>query len=884
MSARNLERLLNPRSVAVIGASTRAGALGQRVLENIMDAGFAGAIFAVNPKQVELDDEWWVASVADLPTAPDLAIIVTPAATVPQILSELGAKGTRLAVVLSAGFHDPVLRRQMLDAARPHLLRVVGPNCLGVALPHAKLNATFAHRNASAGGLALISQSGALVTSMIDWAKDRRVGFSGIVSVGDMADVDLGDLIDLFAADPATNAIALYVEGITEPAKFMAAARAAARTKPVIVLKAGRSSAGAEAAISHTAALAGAWDVHQAAFRRAGMVTVESLTDLFDAAQVLAHPAPRRGGRLAIISNGGGPGILAVDQLAATGGWLAQLAPDTLTLLDAALPPGWSRGNPVDVIGDARAERFAAAVRAASHDPGVDAVLVIHCPTALATGAEIAKGIVEQQHNSGILRSKPLLACWLGAGNADAARAIFADTMTPVFDNLDDAVRGFGYLIAADQARTELLRAPEQPPAPAFDSARAMAVIDAARRDGRELLYPPEAKSVLAAFGVPVTPSRFVPDVAGVADVCATLTPPYVVKVVSPTLTHKSDLGGVVLGLADADAATEAALAIREKIREAAPDATIAGFEVGEMAETAQCRELLVGVADDPQFGPVVAVGAGGVDVELIGDRVLGLPPLDAALARDMLDRTRIARLLGAHRGRPAADSGAVVAVLEAISALCVELPDILELDVNPLLVGPDGAVAVDARIRITPQPAQSRMVLRTVPTQWTTDLTTRSGVKLHVRPVLPSDEWALAAFFQHVSDEDKRFRFLSAVQEVGHERLAAMTQVDYRRTINFLAFAEDGTLVATAMVAAAGDRSRAEFAISVHRSWKGKGISWTMTDYLLRYASAEGIRAMESLESRENHAAIALEREFGFQTVPCDDSPSELIARKELV
>lgn len=883
MSVHNLEPLLHPRSVAVIGASSRAGALGQRVLENIIDSGFEGAIFAVNPKRVEIEDEWWVASVEDLPMAPDLAIIVTPAATVPEILSQLGARGTRLAVILSAGFHDPLLRQRMLDAARPHLLRVVGPNCLGVLLPHAKLNATFAHRNARPGGLTLISQSGALVTSMIDWAQDRRVGFSGIVSVGDMADVDLGDLIDLFAADPATNAIALYVEGITAAAKFMAAARAAARTKPVIVLKAGRSSAAAAAAISHTAALAGAWDVHQAAFRRAGMVAVESLTDLFDAVQVLANPLPRRGGRLAIISNGGGPGILAVDQLAATGGRLARLAPETLILLDAALPAGWSRANPIDVIGDAHAERFAAAVRAASHDPGVDAVLVIHCPTALASGGEVAKAIVGEQRNSCILRSKPLLACWLGAGNADAARAIFADTKTPVFDNLEDAVRGFGYLIAADQARTALLRTPAPPSAPEGATTGAMAVVEAARRDGRAVLTAPEAKAVLAAFGIPVTPSRFAADVAAVADACATLTPPYAVKVVSPTITHKSDFGGIILGLPDAEAATEAALAIREKIRDALPDATIIGFEVAEMVDTAGCRELLAGIADDAQFGPVIAVGTGGVDVELIGDRVLGLPPLDEALARDMLDRTRIARLLAAHRGRNAADSGAVVTVLEALSAICTELPDIVELDINPLLVSPKGAVALDARIRITPQPAPSRMLLRAVPTQWSADLVTRSGVKLHVRPVLPSDEWALAAFFRNVSDEDKRFRFLSAVHEVGQERLAAMTQVDYRRTINFLAFADDGTLVATAMLAAAGDKSRAEFAISVDQAWKGKGISWALTDHLIRYARSEGIGALESLESRENHAAIALEREFGFRTLPCDDSPSEVIARKEL-
>ncbi|WP_029934891.1 bifunctional acetate--CoA ligase family protein/GNAT family N-acetyltransferase [Sphingomonas sp. UNC305MFCol5.2] len=883
MSVRNLELLLRPRSVAVIGASSRPGALGQRVLENIIDSGFDGAIFAVNPKRVELDDEWWVVSVADLPMAPDLAIVVTPAAAVPEVIAELGARGTRLAVVLSAGFHDAQLRQRMLDAARPHLLRVVGPNCLGVVLPHARLNATFAHRNPNPGGLALISQSGALVTSMIDWAQSRAVGFSGIVSVGDMADVDLGDLIDLFAADPHTRTIALYVEGITQTAKFMSAARAAARTKPVIVLKAGRSNAAAAAAVSHTAALAGAYDVHQAAFRRAGLVSVESLTQLFDAAQVLADRPPLEGRRLAIVSNGGGPGILATDVLQATGGVLANLAPDTIAVLDSALPAGWSRANPVDVVGDAKAERFAAAVRTVARDPNVDALLVIHCPTALASGAEIARGVAAELAASDFPREKPLLACWLGAGNADAARPLLSAPGTPVFDNLDDAVRGFGYLIAADEARVSLLRAPAESVAGGFDIARARKMIEAARGEGRTLLTSIEAKSILDCFGIPVARSRFAASVADVEAACAGLPPPYAVKVVSPAIVHKSDLGGVVLGVQYPQAAAAAALEIREELGRSLPGAAITGFEIEEMVSMPHGRELFVGLADDAQFGPVIAVGAGGVDIELIGDRVLGLPPLDAALARDMLDRTRIARLLAAHRGQEAADIDAVLAVLEAVSALCVEFPDIAELDVNPLLVASEGVVALDARIRITPQPASSRMVLRAVPAKWSADLATRDGVKLHVRPVLPSDEWELAEFFQHVTAEDKRFRFLSAIQEVGHDRLAAMTQVDYDRSINFLAFAGDGTLVATAMIAAAGDKSRAEFAISVHAGWKGRGISWTLTEHVLRYAKANGIRVLESLESRENHAAIALEREFGFSTVPCDDSPSEMIARKEL-
>lgn len=883
MSVRNLEALLHPASVAVVGASSRPGALGQRVLENVIDSGFEGTIFAVNPKRVELDDEWWVPSVADLPVAPDLAIIVTPAATVPGIIAELGAKGTRLAVVISAGFHDPKLRQTMLDAARPHLMRIVGPNCLGVLMPHAKLNASFAHKSAAKGGLALISQSGALVTSMIDWAHARDVGFSGVVSVGDMDDVDLGDLIDLFAADAKTNAIALYVEGITNPAKFMSAARAAARIKPVILLKAGRCAAAAGAALSHTAAIAGAYDVHLAAFRRAGIVTVETLTELFDAAQVLAERQPPSGNRLAIITNGGGPGILAVDALDRTAGCLAQLAPETVAALDPVLPVGWSRANPIDVIGDARADRFAASVRAAARDPGVDALLVMHCPTAVSSGTEIARGVVAQLEAADWPRSKPMLACWLGDGNADAARPIFKAAKVPLFDNLDDAVRGFGDLVAAREAREALVRSPVRCPAASIDIAAARAVIDAARSDGRTLLSANEAKAILAAFGVPVASSRIAATADDVAAACAGLTPPYAVKVISPTVTHKSDLGGVVLNVTGPQAACGAAMVISERLAEAMPDAVISGFEIEEMIAMPHGRELLVGIADDPTFGPVIAVGAGGVDVELIADRSLGLPPLDDSLARDMIGRTRIGKLLTAHRGQPAADMDAIVRVLNAVSALCVELPDIAELDINPLLVGATGVVALDARIRITAKPATSRMVLRPVPMEWAADLVTRSGAKLHVRPVLPSDEGELADFFTHVTPEDKRFRFLSAVREVDHDRLVAMTQIDYRRTMNFLAFAEDRTLVGTALLTAEGDRSRAEFAISVRSDWKGKGVSWTLTDHVLRYAKAEGIEAVESLESRDNHAAITLEREFGFAAEGADGSAGEVLVRKVL-
>ncbi|WP_423605408.1 GNAT family N-acetyltransferase [Sphingomonas sp. MS122] len=882
MSIRNLDKLLRPRSVAIVGASSRAGTVGQRVLENVLDGGFDGPVFTVNPKQVDLDGDWCVPSVGDLPIAPDLAIIVTPARTVPGIVAELGAKGTRLAVVISSGFHEPELRQAILDAARPHLLRVVGPNCLGVMMPHARLNGSFAQAAPRPGGLALISQSGALVTSMIDWANARDVGFSGIVSLGDAADADFGDLIDLFAADPKTDAIALYVESISDPAKFMSAARAAAGVKPVVALKAGRTDGANRAALTHTGALGGSYDAHLAAFRRAGIVSVETLTELFDATQVLARRQLFRGNSLAIVTNGGGAGVLAADALQKVGGHLAQLAPATITTLDAALPRGWSRANPIDVVGDARAERFVAGIEAAAADPHVDAVLVMHCPTAVAAGTEIAQVVADQVAKDSFPRRTPVLACWMGPHNADAARAAFAGTGIPLFDNLDDAVRGFGYLIAARAARESLMRAPARLSVSTRDRGKAMAVISGARVDRRTTLTATEAKAILEAFGVPIHHGRFAQTTGAIWAACALIDPPYALKIVSRELTHKSDVGGVALDLPDAASAVHAAEAMAKRIAHEHPSAKLLGFEVEPMVEVRGKHELLVGMYDDPTFGPMITVGAGGKAVEVIADRALGLPPLDDTLAREMILQTRIARLLAGYRDEPAADIDALVRILNAVARIAAELPDIAELDINPLVLDENGALVLDARMRITAQPARSRMVIRPVPVEWTTDLTTREGVELHVRPVTPDDEPELADFFREVSSEDLRFRFLSAIHEVGHERLAAMTQIDYRRAMHFLAFAGE-VLVASAFLVSDPDRTRAELAISVRAGWKHKGISWSLLQHMLRYAESEGVSSVESLESSENHAALQLEREMGFTTTPCPDSPTETLVRKVL-
>jgi len=882
MTIRNLEGLLHPRSVAVIGGSQRPGSMGEMVLSNIVAGGFDGAVFAVNPKPVSMAGVTWVASVAELGTAPDLAVVVTPAATVPAIVAELGALGTKVAVIVSAGLHDPAVRQAILDAARPHMLRILGPNCLGALLPHAKLGASFAPRMAAPGRLAFVSQSGALVTAMLDWAADKTVGFSGIVSVGDMIDVDLGDLIDLFAADPKTDAILLYIEGVTNPAKFMSAARAAARIKPVIAIKVGRTEAAGKAATSHTGALTGSYDVHAAAFRRAGIILVDSLTDLFDAAQILGHGRSHCGERLAIVTNGGGAGVLAADALPATGGRLAALSEETIAALDPQLPSAWSRANPIDVVGDARPERFAVAVRAALDDPGVDALLVMHCPTAVATGTDVARAVIDAL-TAGAATAKPVIGCWLGTNNADAVRPLFDAAGIALFDNLDDAVRGFGYLLQASRGRDAILRAPARVTVADADHARVRAIMTGARAEGRTVLTGCEVRSMLAAYGVPVVEARLARTVGALPAICARIAPPYVLKLISPQYPHKSDIGGVVLNLASDKDVVAAAKAMVRRLGRDHPEASITGFEVEPMIAPVHGRELLVGIAEDPVFGPVIAFGAGGKAVELIRDRALGLPPLDDVLAEEMIASTRIAPLLRGYRDVPPADRGAIVSTLNALSALVLDFPDIVDLDINPLVVDERGAIGVDARARISERPRASRSVIRPVPMQWARDLITRGGVAMHVRPVVPTDEGALAELFRHVTPEDIRFRFLTGLREVGRDRLTAMAQIDYRRMINFLAFAEDGQLIATAMLACDPDCVRAELAISVHADFKGRGVSWTLLQHVLDYARAEGIETVESVESSDNHAALKLEREAGFETVPDESGGTEVTVRRRV-
>lgn len=887
MTIRNLSPLLHAESIVLVGGSQRAGAIGTILLENLLSGGFKGHIYVVNPHRVEREGAHWCATIVDLPLPPDLAIIMTPASTVIDAVEQLGKLGTRCAVILSAGLTDrDGLRRQLVEAGKRHDVRIVGPNCLGVVAPHAKMNATFACNSARAGHLALISQSGALITAILDWAETRDVGFSAIVSAGDMADVDLGDLIDFLSTDPHTRAILLYVEGVTQAAKFLSAARAAALSKPIIAIKAGKSPLAAQATRTHTGAMIGTYDVYEAAFARAGIILVKTLTELFSAAEILCHSQPVSDNRLTIITNGGGAGILAVDAVAETGTRLAALAPETLSDLDHALPTGWSHGNPIDLLGDADPDRYRAAVRSAIRDKGSDAVLIMNCPTARSEAADIARSICQEltvAQQDHIL--KPVLACWLGDSNADTVRPIFTSAGVPVFSAPDDAVRAFGYLAQARKLRAALTDAPAQTREVKSNPTEAREIIARAQEEKSTLLSEVKVKKLLNAYGIPVVPTRFAASAQAVEEACCWLSAPYVVKIVSRDFPHKSEIGGVALDLPNPRAAVDAARDMEMRIRREHPEAQIQGFAVEDMIKDQNGVELIVGMTSDPTFGPIIMVGAGGTAAEILCDKAIDLLPIDHAQAQALIARTRISTILTGHRNQPAVDVDALAGILDALCAMIVELPDLVELEINPLLVTVGGVIALDARARITAEPRTgSSLVLRAVPEGWASDLITEQGVRFYVRPVRPDDEPAVVRFFDHVSPEDLRFRFMSGLAKVRHDQITMMTRVDYARTISFLAFNEDHSeIIALAMLAANPDRTKAEVALTTRSDLKGMGISWTLFEHVLRYAKAEGIESVESVESADHDAALRMERELGFVTAIDPDDPTIRVARKRL-
>lgn len=871
MSVRHLDALFSPRSVAVLGVSERPGNLGAIVLRNLRAAGFAGPLWAVNRHEGEIAGVHLWPDVASLPGVPDLAVICTPAAAVPQLIGELGRKGTRAAIVITAGLQQTLqedgltLQQAMLDAARPYLLRILGPNCIGVLVPAIGLNASFAPAAAAPGQIAFVTQSGALATAMLDWADSRGIGFSHFVSLGDSADVDFGDVLDYLASDGGTRAILMYVESVKHARKFMSAARAAARNKPVILVKAGRAPEGARAAASHTGALAGSDEVFAAAVRRAGMLRVDTLEALFDAAETLARPRPWRGERLAMLTNGGGAGVLAADAMALGRGTLAQLSPATLQALDGILPASWPRGNPVDIIGDAPAERYLRALQILLDAPEVDGVLFMHAPTAVVPAVEIARACLPAITSA----AKPVLSCWLGGTTVIPARAAFADAGFAWYATPEQAVAAWLQLVQYHRNQQALLQLPDAEPAEiAVDGQAARAVLQQALRAGREWLDGEEAKSVLQAYGIACVPTMKVRDADEAVAAAEALGFPVALKIVSPQIVHKSDVGGVALGLVSAEQVRTAAILMRQRVAARSPNAHVHGFTVQAMAQRPHAQEVIVGIASDPVFGPVVLFGAGGTAVEIRKDRALELPPLNAALARAMVARTQVGALLGGYRGQPGVNQPALVDAILRVSRMACELDALAELDINPLLVDADGVLALDARIRVR-QPAQGeggRLALRPYPAGLEETLTLGQQPLL-VRPIRPQDGARLAAFYAGASPSDLRLRFFLSRREVPASELARYCQIDYEREMAFIAL--DGErMVAEVRAVCDPDNVEAEFAIQVAASHQQRGLGRLLLDKMLAYLRARGVREIRGECLAENRVMMDLAREAGFSVV----------------
>ena len=893
MPTQNLSKIFRPRSVAVVGASSKPASVGRTVVENLQQAAFPGPIYPVNPKHKSLLELPAYASVAELPAIPDLAIIATPAASVPSVVNECGERGIKGLVILSAGFREVGRAGAAIEAnlaaviAKFPEMRVIGPNCLGVLVPGSRLNASFAAAMPHAGRIAFLSQSGALCTSILDWSLSENIGFSYFVSIGNALNVNVGELIDFLAEDPTTDSIVLYVESVTEARRFMSAARAFTRTKPIVVYKAGRFAQSAHAAASHTGAMAGVDAVYEAAFQRAGMVRVYQAEDMFDCAELLARHRTPRGPRLAIVTNAGGPGVMAIDELLERQGKLAELAPETIERLNASLPSHWSHGNPVDVLGDATPPRFAEAVNAVAGDHNVDAVLVILTPQSMTDPSGTAELVVQAAGKT----TKPVLAAWMGGGLVEPAREILAQGGVATYDSPDRAVRAFVYLDSYRRNREVLYEIPRLmsfSDSLNLDSAHCQ--INEAVAQGHPTLTEMQSKTLLAAYGVPTTMPRPAHTSTEAMKIAREIGYPVVIKIHSPQIIHKTEVHGVVTGVSTDDEVRRVFQEMVARARKMRPDAEIEGVTIQAMISSGEGLEMIVGAKRDPVFGAVMMVGAGGITAEVLRDRALELPPLNERLARRMLDSLRIRPLLDGYRGRPALDQARLVEVLLRLSYLVSENPSIAELDVNPLLVTPTGATALDARVILDlkttegkPRP-YSHLAIRPYPEEYVRRTTLREGTPIVLRPIKPEDEPLWHQYMGQCSERSIWMRFRYLFKESTHEMATRFCFVDYDRTMAIVAEIEDGDgprMIGVGRLEADADHRSAEFAVLVVDDWQRRGLGSLLTDYCLEICHTWGTNLMVAETTSDNHRMLRILQNRGFQQKNANQC--ELLFEKQL-
>jgi acetyltransferase len=888
----SLDAFFKPASVAVVGASATPASVGSILIRNLLENPFGGVVYPVNPRRHAVHGVLCYPSLNDLPEAVDLAIIATPAATVLGIIQQCVARGVRAAIIISAGFSElgtagRALEREIRDVARGNM-RIVGPNCLGIIQPHFGLNASFAACMARPGRVALLSQSGAICTSVLDWARESYVGFSGFVSVGTMLDVDFADLLDYFGDDPNTHSIVLYMESVGDARRFFSAARAVAKAKHVIVVKAGRHDAGARAAASHTGALAGSDAVFDAAVRRAGLLRVTTIPELFNMAEILGQQPPPRGPALCIISNAGGPGVMAADELMIAGGALAAFGPITLDALNEVLPPFWSHANPVDVLGDATPKRYRQAVEVCAKDPAVQGLLVLLTPQAMTDPTETARQLVPFAHSEG----KPILASWMGGADVREGRSVLGQAGIATFDSPEAAIRAFMHMVQYQRSQDLLYEAPAALPQDWQPNVvRAHQIIDEVRARGRTLLTEPEAKELLACYGIPTVPTRTARSADEAVVLAGTLGFPVVLKLWSEIVTHKTDAGGVQLNLQDDEAVRRAFALIEHNAARYAEQHGLAqdsflGVTVQPMIQH-QGYELIVGSSVDAQFGPVILFGAGGVLVEVFEDRALGLPPLNRALARRLIERTRIAKALQGIRGARPVPMDQLETLLVRFSYLLCELSAVQELDINPLLATPEGVLALDARVLLVPadMPEENRPqpAIEPYPNQYTSSWQLSDGTAVVIRAIRPEDEALLIAHHASLSELSIRMRFFSMVKTLNRANLIRLCHLDYAREMALVAErrSPDGQpeILGVSRYYLSPETREAEFAIIVTDTLQGQGLGQHLMQRLIEVARVRGVRTLFGHVLRENAPMLALAKELGFTQLAAVDGDAVQVA-----
>jgi acetyltransferase len=880
----SLDKIFKPNNVAIIGATEKEGSVGRTIIKNLITNPFGGTIFPVNPKRPNVLGIQAYKTISDIPYAVDLAVIVTPAPTVPSVIDECIAKGVEGAIIISAGFKEvgasgAELERQILQKAAGKM-RIIGPNCLGVMLPWYGMNATFAGAMARPGNVAFISQSGAICTAVLDWSFEENVGFSAFISIGSMLDINWGDLIYYLGDDPHTQSIVMYMETVGNARAFLSAAREVALKKPIIIIKAGRTAQAAAAAASHTGSLAGSDEVLDAAFRRVGVLRVDRISDVFYMSEVLAKQPRPQGNRMTVVTNAGGPGVLATDALIMGGGELAEISAATLTELNSFLPSAWSHNNPIDILGDAEPARYAQALEIAARDPNSDGLMVILTPQDMTDPTRTAEALKPYAQIEG----KPVLASWMGGANVKTGIEILNRAGIPTFDYPDVAMRLFNHMWRYAANLRSIYETPMLPGADDQqpDRERVRQIIEKARREGRTILTEYESKAVLGAYHIPITPLEIAAEVEQAVQYADKIGYPVVVKLNSETITHKLDVGGVQLNLQNADEVRAAYHRIQDNVKRLKGAEHFQGVSVQPMVNVKDGYELIIGSSIDSQFGPVLLFGSGGTLVEVFKDRALGLPPLTTTLARRMMEGTKIYEALHGVRGRKPVDLAGIEKVMVRFSQLVVEQPWIAEMDINPLVASPDQLIALDGRVVLhpanTPEDQLPLPAIRPYPSQYVSTWQADDGMEFSIRPIRPEDEPQMVRFHETLSERTVQLRYFTPLnlrQRTSHERLARIVFIDYDREIAIVAERIGGKrpeFAAIGRVRKSPYTNEAEFGVIVSDKYQGKGLGRETLQQLIHICRAEKAPSMFGYISADNASMIGLAEDLGFEMQPTED------------